>query len=78
MTFSPKYNSFEEWLSNFKGSESYRNRSTRLHSKYPEIAPETVIFMYYSYYIVAIKRRVWYMRTTGHTNLQRKDENGKQ
>lgn len=35
MKFSPKYNSFEEWLSNFTGSESYRNRIVRLHSKYP-------------------------------------------
>ena len=33
--FSPKYNSFECWLSNFKGSESYKNRITRLHSRYP-------------------------------------------
>lgn len=36
MTFSPKYSSFDAWLSYFKGSESYRNRITRLHSKYPD------------------------------------------
>ena len=36
MKFSPKYKSFEDWLSNFKGSESYRNRIIRLHSKYPD------------------------------------------
>ena len=36
MTFSPKYKSFENWLSNFRGSESYRNRIVRLHSKYPD------------------------------------------
>ncbi|MGP6220503.1 hypothetical protein [Caldiplasma sukawensis] len=36
MKFSPKYRSFEEWLWNFKGSESYRNRIIRLHEKYPK------------------------------------------
>ena len=36
MTFSPKYSSFDAWLSNFRGSESYRNRIVRLHSKYPD------------------------------------------
>lgn len=35
MIFSPKYSNFQEWLSNFNGSESYRNRIIRLHSKYP-------------------------------------------
>lgn len=35
MTFSPKYKSFENWLSNFKGSDTYKNRIIRLHSKYP-------------------------------------------
>ena len=34
-SFSPDYETFEDWLSNFKGSESYRNRIMRLHSKYP-------------------------------------------
>lgn len=34
--FSPKYKSFEDWLSNFNGSETYRNRIIRLHSKYPD------------------------------------------
>jgi hypothetical protein len=33
--FSPKYSDFEDWLKNFKGSESYKNRIIRLHSKYP-------------------------------------------
>ena len=36
MTFSPDYKTYEDWLSSFKGSESYRNRITRLHSKYPD------------------------------------------
>ena len=36
MTFSPKYKSFEDWLSNFKGSDTYSNRIIRLHSKYPD------------------------------------------
>jgi len=35
MRFSPKYDIFEDWLNNFKGSESYKNRIIRLHSKYP-------------------------------------------
>ena len=35
MMFSPKYNSFNEWLSNFHGSESYKNRIIREHKKYP-------------------------------------------
>jgi hypothetical protein len=35
MKFSPKYDIFEDWLNNFKGSESYKNRIIRLHSKYP-------------------------------------------
>ena len=35
MIFSPEYKTYEDWLSNFKGSESYKNRITRLHSKYP-------------------------------------------
>lgn len=35
MTFSPEYKNYEDWLSNFKGSESYKNRITRLHSRYP-------------------------------------------
>ena len=36
MTFSPEYKNFEEWLSNFKGTDSYKNRVIRLHSKYPK------------------------------------------
>ena len=36
MKFSPDYKTFEDWISNFKGSESYRNRIIRLHSKYPQ------------------------------------------
>jgi len=35
MKFSSKYDTFEDWLSSFKGSESYKNRIIRLHSKYP-------------------------------------------
>jgi hypothetical protein len=35
MKFSPKYDTFEDWLNHFKGSESYKNRIIRLHSKYP-------------------------------------------
>jgi len=35
MEFSPKYNIFEHWPNNFKGSKSYKNRIIRLHSKYP-------------------------------------------
>jgi hypothetical protein len=33
--FSTRYKTFEEFLKNFKGSESYRQRIIRLHSKYP-------------------------------------------
>lgn len=36
MTFSPKYKTFQDWVLNFNGSESYRNRITREHSKYPQ------------------------------------------
>ena len=36
MTFSPERKTFQDWLSGFKGSESYRNRIIRLHSKYPK------------------------------------------
>ena len=36
MKFSPQYSNFHVWLDNFKGSESYKNRITRLHSKYPQ------------------------------------------
>jgi hypothetical protein len=35
MKFSPKYDTFEDWLNHFKGSESYKNRIIRLRSKYP-------------------------------------------
>jgi hypothetical protein len=35
MKFSPKYSNFEDWFKNFNGSESYKNRIIRLHSKYP-------------------------------------------
>ena len=35
MTFSKQYRNYEDWLSSFTGSESYRNRIERLHSKYP-------------------------------------------
>jgi hypothetical protein len=35
MKFSPKYPDFEDWFKNFNGSESYKNRVIRLHSKYP-------------------------------------------
>jgi len=38
MRFSPKYDTFEDWLSSFKGSESYKNRIIRLHSKYPNVS----------------------------------------
>ncbi|MEM3502848.1 MAG: hypothetical protein QXJ62_05010 [Nitrososphaeria archaeon] len=33
--FSPNYKTFEIWLESFKGSESYKNRIIREHSKYP-------------------------------------------
>jgi hypothetical protein len=36
MIFSDRYSTYEEWISNFKGSESYKNRIIRLHSKYPK------------------------------------------
>jgi len=35
MIFSDKYSTYQEWLDNFKGSESYKNRIIRLHFKYP-------------------------------------------
>ena len=35
MTFSPEYTTFQDWLSNFKGSESYRKRIISEHSEYP-------------------------------------------
>ena len=35
MKFSPKYDIFEDWFNNFKGSESYKDRIVRSHSKYP-------------------------------------------
>jgi len=33
--FSTRYKTFEEFLKNFKGSDAYKNRIIRLHSKYP-------------------------------------------
>jgi len=33
--FSIDYKTFEDWSSSFKGSESYKNRIIRLHSKFP-------------------------------------------
>jgi len=33
--FSIDYKTFEDWLNNFKGSESYKNRIITLHSKFP-------------------------------------------
>jgi hypothetical protein len=35
MSFSPRYKSYEEWLKHFRGSEAYKQRIIRLHSKYP-------------------------------------------
>lgn len=35
LVFSPEYKTFQDWLSSFNGSDSYRNRITRLHAKYP-------------------------------------------
>lgn len=35
MTFSPEYKTFQDWLPNFKGSESYRKRIIREHGKFP-------------------------------------------
>jgi hypothetical protein len=36
MIFSDRYSTYQEWLDNFKGSKSYKNRIIRLHSKYPD------------------------------------------
>jgi len=36
MIFSDKYHTFQDWLSSFKGSQSYKDRIIRLHSKYPD------------------------------------------
>ena len=36
MTFSPDFKAFQDWLSSFKGTNAYRNRIVRLHSKYPK------------------------------------------
>jgi len=33
--FSIDYKTFEDWLNNFTGSKSYKDRIVRLHSKYP-------------------------------------------
>jgi len=33
--FSSDYKTFEDWLNNFTGSKSYKDRIVRLHSKYP-------------------------------------------
>jgi len=35
MSFSPRYSTYEDWLKRFRGSESYKQRIIRLHSKYP-------------------------------------------
>ena len=35
MKFSPDFDSFDTWLALFKGTESYRNRIIREHSKFP-------------------------------------------
>ncbi len=34
--FSPDYKTYNDWLNNFKGTETYRNRIVRLHSKFPD------------------------------------------
>jgi len=36
MIFSNKYSTFQDWIDHFNGSESYKSRITREHSKYPE------------------------------------------
>lgn len=36
MKFSSKYETFEEWLKNFKGSSSYKQRIIKAHEKYPK------------------------------------------
>jgi len=36
MIFSNRYQTFQEWIDNFKGSESYKNRIIREHSKFPD------------------------------------------
>ena len=36
MIFSRKFKNFKEWESKFQGSEPYRQRIERLHSKYPD------------------------------------------
>jgi hypothetical protein len=36
MIFSDKYSTYQDWINNFKGSESYKSRITREHSKYPD------------------------------------------
>jgi len=33
--FSTRYKTFDDFLKNFKGSDAYKNRIIRLHSKYP-------------------------------------------
>ena len=35
MRFSKKYETFEDWLRNFKGSKKYKQRIIRLHSLHP-------------------------------------------
>ena len=34
--FSPDYKTYNDWLKNFKGTKTYRNRIVRLHSKFPD------------------------------------------
>ncbi len=36
MIFSRKYKTYEDWFSGFKGSESYKNRIIREHSRFPD------------------------------------------
>ena len=36
MMFSKNFKTFKDWLNNFSGSESYKNRIIREHKKYPK------------------------------------------
>jgi len=79
MIFSKQYSTFQDWINNFKGSESYKNRIIREHSKYPDASlsqlrghPKERERLVFHLKIKPVYKRSWYDLTERECSLREK------
>jgi DNA-binding CsgD family transcriptional regulator len=79
MIFSKQYSTFQDWINNFKGSESYKDRITREHSKFPDASlsqlrghPKEKQKLVSKLKVKPVYKRSWYDLTQRELSLREK------